>query len=30
MHYIFAYEYIKIYVKIAPTGFSLTTILKIN
>jgi hypothetical protein len=32
MHYIFAYEYIKIYItihiKIAPTCFGLTTILR--
>jgi hypothetical protein len=28
MHYIFAEEYIKIYIKIAPTCFGLTTILR--
>jgi len=28
MHYIFASEYIKIYIKIAPTCFSLTPILR--
>jgi hypothetical protein len=28
MHYIFAYEYIKIHINIAPTCFGLTTILR--